>query len=159
MSKTNLLETWLNLKNDAAKTFKENYYATLLNIGANGKSRFKVSEPDLEKNFKNVLIDLVASRKEERMEYSSLIKIYEKGAWLDKKPKYTILISHEEDSPTVLFILLGGKKNLFGKDIDVNDPKNADKFSYELPRNCMMLISSWKEILDGFGKVNFKYED
>lgn len=154
MNKKTLFEIWQAVKEDATK-MKEDYYATLINVGAKGKSKFRVFESDVKKEFKRQLINLVAGKKDQDAQYSSVIKIFEKGAGLEKRAKYTILISHEEESETVDFTLIGGKKEILPEkdlNVDINDPKNFELFHYEIPKAGMLMIKSWDDILYGFRK-------
>lgn len=140
----NLIDVWKAVKTGTT-VMKENYYATILNVGANGISKFKVTEDDLKKEFKGPLINLVASKENQDVQYDSMIKIYEKGVGLGKRPKYSILISHEQDSDTVEFTLIGGKKDLLGNEIDPNKT-----YYYEIPKGGMLLLKCWDDVLSGF---------
>jgi hypothetical protein len=141
----NLKELWSAVL-EGQEEQKNNYYATLVQIGVHGRSKFYVSEDDIENQFGENLRELFMPKDCNNRVRS--IVVIERLSNENEEQKYTIFIlEHSQDQENNEFIarLKNYKGEIVGTKLTMDEYREEFTKSFDITT-----IKCWKDILDLF---------
>lgn len=147
----NLKELWSAVL-EGQEEQKNNYYATLVQIGVHGRSKFYVSEDDIENQFGENLRELFMPKDcNNRIRSVIVIECLDEQTEIKPKPggeyKTLFILEHSQDQENNEFIarLKNYKGEIVGTELTMDEYREEFTKSFDITT-----IKCWKDILDLF---------